>query len=214
MALNTLLNSCGHKSQGSLHPHKSDPKFGNTYEMLLEGKQVLNFHLKDALLCHLGHRCVPSSRCAKRILEVHYSRIDGHFKVEKTIELLQKYFYWSNLLQDVEKYFRSYTTCVISKLTSKKQDLYTPLPTPRQPWESILMDYLTGLPSTKHGNDYIFMVVERFSKMVILAACNKSVTAEATTKIFFEWVWVQFRIPHFIILYLDNRFLSTFWSSL
>jgi hypothetical protein len=50
------------------------------------------------------------------------------------------------------------------------------------------MDYMSGLPSTKCGNDYVFVVVDRFSKMVILVACKKSIIAEATTKLFFEWV--------------------------
>jgi hypothetical protein len=48
------------------------------------------------------------------------------------------------------------------------------------------MDYMSSLPSTKWGNDYVFVVVDRFSKMMILATCNKSITAEATTKLFFE----------------------------
>jgi hypothetical protein len=48
------------------------------------------------------------------------------------------------------------------------------------------MDYMSGLPSTKRGNDCVFVVFDRFSKMAILVACKKSITAEATAKIFFE----------------------------
>jgi len=48
------------------------------------------------------------------------------------------------------------------------------------------MDYMPSLPSTKHGNDCVFVVVDRFSKMAIMEACKKNITAEATTKLFFE----------------------------
>jgi hypothetical protein len=48
------------------------------------------------------------------------------------------------------------------------------------------MDYISGLPSTKWGNDFVFVVVDPFYKMEILTACKKSITMEATTKIFFE----------------------------
>jgi len=81
---------------------------------------------------------------------------------------------------------RSCITCTITKLTINKQGLYTLLPTPSQPWESISMDYMSGLPSTKHGNDCVFVVIDRFSKMAIMAACKKDIKAEAIAKIFFE----------------------------
>jgi hypothetical protein len=58
------------------------------------------------------------------------------------------------------------------------------------------------------------VVVDRFSKMVILVACKKNITVEATTKIFFERVWVHFGIPQTIVSDQDSRFLNTFWSSL
>ena len=92
--------------------------------------------------------------------------------------------------------------------------MYTPLPTPNRPWESISMDYMSGLPSTKQGNYCSFVVVDHFSKMAILVACKKSITAKATTKLFFERVWVHFGIPQTIVSDRDSRFLSTFWSSL
>jgi hypothetical protein len=64
--------------------------------------------------------------------------------------------------------------------------MYTPLPTRDIPWESISMDYMSGLPSTKRGNECVFVVVDHFSKMVILVACRKINTVEATTKLYFE----------------------------
>ena len=188
MALTTVLNSCGHKAYDWPLLYESDPKFGHTYKALLGSMQVPNFHLQDAILCHLGHLCAPSSTHAKMIWEAHYSRVVGHFKVEKTVAILHKYFYWPKLRKDVEKHIRSRTACAIAKLTIKKQGLYTPLPTPSQPWESISMDYMSGLPSTKNGNDCVFVVIDRFSKMAIMAACKKNITAEATAKLFFEQI--------------------------
>ena len=40
--------------------------------------------------------------------------IPTHFRVEKTVAVLQKYFYWPNLRQDVRKYIRSCNACAIA----------------------------------------------------------------------------------------------------
>jgi hypothetical protein len=76
------------------------------------------------------------------------------------------------------------------------------------------MDYMLGLPSTKRGNDCVVVVFDLFSKMEILVAYKKRITVEATSKIFFECVWVHFGIPQTIVSDQDSRFLSTFCSSL
>jgi hypothetical protein len=57
------------------------------------------------------------------------------------------------------------------------------------------MDYMSGLPSTKKGNDCVFVVVDQFSKMAILIACKKNIIVEDISKLFFERVWVHFGIP-------------------
>jgi hypothetical protein len=89
------------------------------------------------------------------IWESHYIWVEGHFGVEKIVEMMQKHFYWPKLRHEVSKYIRSCTACTIAKPTTKKQVLYNPLPTPDRPWESISMDYMLGLPSTKRANDCV-----------------------------------------------------------
>jgi hypothetical protein len=76
------------------------------------------------------------------------------------------------------------------------------------------MEYMSGLPSTKRGNDCVFVVVDRFSKMAILTPCKKSIMVEATTNIFFERVWVHFEIPQTIVSNRGSQFLITFCSFL
>jgi hypothetical protein len=87
-------------------------------------------------------------------------------------------FLWPKIRQDDSKYNRSCTAYAIAKPTIKKKGLYTHIPTPKRPWESISMDYMSGLMSTKKGNDYLFVVVDRFLKMAILTTYKKNITAE------------------------------------
>jgi hypothetical protein len=119
-ALTTVLDSCGHETSGWPQLYETDPDFAITYQMLGENLVVDNFHLQDGLLCHLIHICVPSSERVKMIWESHYSRVAGHFGVEKTVAMLHKHFYWQKLRQEVSKYIRSCTACTISKPTTKK----------------------------------------------------------------------------------------------
>ena len=120
MKLITVLDSYNHETSRWHHLYEIDPNFSTTYQMLGENSVVTNFHLQDGLLCHLGHLCIPSSKWAKLIWEYYYSRVAGHFGVEKTVAVLQKHFYWPKLRQGVGKYIRSCTACAIAKLTTKK----------------------------------------------------------------------------------------------
>ena len=54
----------------------------------------------------------------------------------------------------------------------------------------------------------------RFSEMCIFIPYEKQVTAEQTTKLFFQNVWVHFGLPTSIVSNRDSQFVGKFWSSL
>ena len=118
------------------------------------------------------------------IRETH-SCITEHFGVGKTLAHLQRYFYWPQMNETMSKYVRGCVMCSTSNPSNKKLGLYIPLPVPSRPWESISMDYVGGLPKSRKGHDYIYVVVNRFSIICILMPCKNQVIEGQTTHMFF-----------------------------
>jgi hypothetical protein len=114
----------------------------------------------------------------------------------------------------VTKYVKGCVMCSTCKLTNRKLGLYSPLPIPSHPWESISMDFVGGLPMSKRGHDYLCVVVYKFSKMCILIPCKNQIIVEQTANLFFQYVWVHFGLPTSIISNRDTRFLGDFWTRL
>ena len=157
--------------------------FKDVYAALCQANQVeeLDYHVNDKILYHIGKLCIPQGERVNIIREAHSSLIAGHFSVVKTVENLKRYFYSLKMNESVSQYVRGCSLCATSKPNNIKLELYTPLPAPSRPWESISMDFVGGLPMSKKNHDYLYVVVDRFNKMCILMPCKKQVTAEQTT---------------------------------
>ena len=74
---------------------------------------------------------------------------------------------------DVIEYIQACTACVVAKPANHNLGLYLPLPIPNKHWHSISMDFMFGLATTKHGHDYVYVLVDRFSKMTIFVAYKR-----------------------------------------
>jgi hypothetical protein len=73
------------------------------------------------------------------------------------------------------------------RIKARRQKPYgelQPLQIPGRRWESVSVDLITDLPQTKARYDSIVVFVDRLSKMCHLAACNKTITAEALARVF------------------------------
>ncbi|KAJ9553571.1 hypothetical protein OSB04_017616 [Centaurea solstitialis] len=80
--------------------------------------------------------CVPFSSFRDAIiLECHQGALSGHFGREKTVVLVSERFFWPKLVKDVIKVLKRCRICHVAKTHHTNQGLYTPLPTPKRPWE-------------------------------------------------------------------------------
>lgn len=67
---------------------------------------------------------------------------------------------------------------------------------------------------SRKGHDYLYVVMDHFSKMFILMPCKKQVTTKQTAYLFFQHVWVLFGLPTSIVSTRDFHFLGELWTSL
>ncbi|KAL0461173.1 UNVERIFIED_CONTAM: Transposon Ty3-I Gag-Pol polyprotein [Sesamum latifolium] len=115
---------------------------------------------------------------------------------------------------DVETYVRTCLICQQDKADhQKKAGLLQPLPIPTRLWESVSMDYISGLPKVGDLGS-IIVVVDRLSKYATFIAAPKYVTAEGTAHLFFKHIIKYWGLPKDIVSDRDSRFTSVFWTEL
>ena len=65
--------------------------------------------------------------------ELHAGGLAGHFGRDKTIEEVERQFYWPGLKRDV-KIIGHCHQCQLAKHCKQNVGLYTPFPIPDKPW--------------------------------------------------------------------------------
>jgi hypothetical protein len=91
--------------------------------------------------------------------------------------------------------------------------LLQPLPIPDQKWESISMDFITGLPRVQ-GKDCIYVVVDRLTKFAHFFAIPLDYSAAQVAELFFREIFHLHGLPKTIVSDRDNRFMGGFWQEL
>ena len=92
--------------------------------------------------------------------------------------------------KDIAKICDKCIVCKQFKSKLKPHGLYMPLLVPSSPWIDISIDFVLGLPRTRHGHDSINIVVDRFSKMAHFIACRKTDEAQHVADLFFKRFFV------------------------
>ncbi|RHW30551.1 hypothetical protein D1B31_23670 [Neobacillus notoginsengisoli] len=178
-----------------------------TYKLKESEEQKLceKFHIceeKDGILYDAHQRMyVPDDDGLRQsIITLHHDTpVAGHPGVEKTLNLLQRSYFWPLMSQQVKDYVSRCDRCARMKGSNQPPaGKLNPLEVPSTPWEDISADFTTDLPDS-NGFDSILVVMDRFSKEVEFIPCLKTTTALDTARLYLQHVWKAHGLPRTII---------------
>ncbi|MBW0550944.1 hypothetical protein O181_090659 [Austropuccinia psidii MF-1] len=194
--------------------HALDELWKKSYD---EGR----FHLLDGIIYHrTKHTCVMTvvdrSLINLVLKECHDSPFSGHLSEDRTREKVKTCIWWPMWQKDVAEYFKTCDRGHKAKTsTGKRLGNMMKVQEPRRPWETVYMDWVTGLPP---GGDTSYnaclVIVDRFSKTPIFLPCHKDDTAMDTAILVCNGIVSWTGIFPNIIIDRHPKFTSALWKNL
>jgi hypothetical protein len=183
------------------------------FEKLTPGR----FSHKNGLWYKGDKLLVPDALDVRTTLieEAHDTPYSGHLGFKKTLELLQRNYWWPRMRDHIKKYVDTCDSCQRNKSSNQKPGgLLQPLPIPERNWESVSLDLITDLPTTARDHDSVIVIVDRLSKMAHFIPCKKSLSSLELAIVFAREVIRLHGWQKSIVMDRDPRFTSQFWQDL
>lgn len=111
-----------------------------------------------------------------------------HCGVDKCILILKEYFTFNNMYKKTRKYIKSCDSCQKCKhtthtLTGEASGIHC-----TEPRELVSVDFIGPLPRSNFGLQYIFVMVDNFTKYIKLYPLKKATTNAVIKKIFEDYI--------------------------
>ena len=133
-----------------------------------------------------------------------------HFGVTRTLQMLQRFYWWVGLDQSVRWWIRRCLFCQARK--TSRQTIRWPttlMPLPSGPGQIVSVDYFGPLPITRNGNKHILLYTDRFSRRIAAYAVTQDErTAEGTARIFVEQYIPLWGCPHTLLSDNGSEFVA------
>ena len=133
---------------------------------------------------------VPRVLVSRILFTEHYPPAVGHPGAHRMFRTIRRSFFWPRMVEDVYETVRQCDLCARNRMSEKRRTNPLKLFPARGPLESVAMDILGPLPRTKHGNLFLLVIADRFSK-VTKTVPLRTVTALSVARAFCDhWAYV------------------------
>jgi transposase InsO family protein len=127
---------------------------------------------------------------------------------------LKTRYWWKDMRRDIAHYMACCDTCSRVKIEHQKPaGLLKPLEIPVWKWEDISMDFVVGLPRTPKGNDSVWVIVDRLTKVAHFVPVKTQHRTERLAELYVEHILRLHRAPRSIVSDRGPQFVAKFWRS-
>jgi Integrase zinc binding domain len=112
---------------------------------------------------------------------------------------MRRRFYWRNMNKEGEETVRHCTVCAKNRVTERKRTSFLKLLFPASgPLEFVAMEILGPLPKTEHGNRFLLVISDRFSKLTRMVPL-RTITTLGVAKTFCDAWAFSYGPPRYLI---------------
>ncbi|MBW0564130.1 hypothetical protein O181_103845 [Austropuccinia psidii MF-1] len=139
----------------------------------------------------------------------------GHMSEDRTKERVASTAWCLKWEQELSEYINTCERCQKENIKhGKKYGLLQHIEEPKHPWETINMDWVTGLfPGGKENFNACLIIVNSFRKSMRFLPCHKEDTAMNNALLFWNNIISNCGVPKIIISDRDPKFTSEFWTN-
>lgn len=157
---------------------------------------------------------VPLGLTNELVAKAHDPPLSSHCGYFKTLDKLKRYYYWPKMAVQVRNYISNCSTC---KETKAPNTVLRPFMggqfTSERPFQHLYIDLLGPYPRSKAGNTFIFIVLDHFSKFILLKPLRNATSAEII-KFMEKEVFHMFGVPERIMSDNGKQFVSKYMNEL
>jgi hypothetical protein len=171
---------------------------------------------EEGILWFENRLCIPKGEVREVLLdEAHNSAYYIHPGTTKMYVDLKTIYWWRGMKREIAQYVARCDTCQRMKAEHQKPaGLLQPLLVPKWKWEEIGMDFVTGLPRTQKGNDSIWVIIDRLTKVAHFIPVKTTFGGATLARIYLKEIVRLHSIPRKIMSDRGTQFTSKFWMSL
>ena len=180
-------------------------------ELSLTGSNDKGFQLVQGIIRHHDRVWLGNNKEAQQaiLLSLHASGVGGHSGFQATYHRIKALVSWPAMKQHIQEYVKRCILCQQAKSEYiKKPGLLSPLPVPKEAWNMVSMDFISGLPKSK-SYDTILVVIDKFSKYGHFIPLAHPFTALTVAQVYLDNVYKLHGLPQVLVTDRDPLFTST-----
>jgi hypothetical protein len=196
---------------------KECPEIQEAKRQIERGKAA-DFRLDDHGTLWLKDRiCVPQNEEIRDSIlrEDHDSRYSIHLGCTKMYKVLKVRFWWEKMREDIAEYVARCDTCQRVKAEHQRPaGLLQPLEIPTWKWDDISMDFIVGLPRTQKGNNSIWVIVDRLTKVAHFLPVKTNYSVSRLAELYVDNILKLHGASRSIVSHRGPQFTAQFSKSL